>query len=108
MLFEAFFCALLMAWAVPTVQIPGYGWPLLLSGIVLMWCGIALRVWAVRTLGRFFRTVVVIQDHHQLIVTHLHPPFSGLALSSISGPGARPGDPRAERSWLSVDHGSVR
>src|SRR5438874_2836862 len=40
------------------------------------------------------------EDHHQLIVTHLHPPFCGLALVSISGPGARLGGPRAERWWL--------
>src|SRR5688500_20279749 len=31
-----------------------------------MWGGIALRVWAVRTLGSLFRTVVVIQDKQQV------------------------------------------
>ena len=36
--------AFLTAWGVPTAQIPGSGWLLLLGGIVAMWCGIALRV----------------------------------------------------------------
>src|SRR5262245_52084901 len=93
-------CALLIAWAVPTVQIPRYGWPLLLTGSGLMWCGIALRVWAVRTLGRFFRTVVVIQDHHQLISDGpyrliRHPSYAGTLLT-LAGIGLALGN------WLSL------
>lgn len=37
------------------------------TGVALIWAGVALRVWAVLTLGRFFRTVVMLQDEHQLV-----------------------------------------
>ena len=37
------------------------------TGIALVLTGVALRIWAVRTLGRFFRTVVMLQDGHQLV-----------------------------------------
>jgi protein-S-isoprenylcysteine O-methyltransferase len=36
-------------------------------GIALMWAGMALRLWAVATLGRFFRFSVVVQDDHKLV-----------------------------------------
>jgi protein-S-isoprenylcysteine O-methyltransferase Ste14 len=78
--------AFLLAWAVPAAQLPGSGWPLLLVGLVAMWGGIALRIWAVRTLGRFFRTVVMIQEHHQLISDGpyrllRHPSYAGTLLT---------------------------
>jgi protein-S-isoprenylcysteine O-methyltransferase len=72
----------------------------LIGGIVLMWSGIALRVWAVRTLGHFFRTVVVIQDNHRLIregpyrLTR-HPSYAG-SLLTLAGIGLALGN------WLSV------
>src|ERR1041384_7277873 len=31
-------------------------------GIALIWAGLALRIWSVRTLGRFFRVTVTTQD----------------------------------------------
>ena len=91
--------AFLTAWTVPAAQIPGSGWPVLLGGLVLMWCGMALRIWAVRTLGPQFRTVVMIQDDHRLITTGpyqllRHPSYAGslltlaglgLALAGVSG-----------------------
>jgi protein-S-isoprenylcysteine O-methyltransferase len=84
---------------VPAAQIPGRGWPLLLSGLVLMWGGIGLRLWAVRTLGRFFRTVVHIQDHHQLLSDGpyrllRHPSYAGTLLT-LAGVGLAMGN------WLS-------
>jgi len=39
------------------------------AGIVLIWAGIAFRLWAVVTLGRFFRFTVVVQDDHRLITS---------------------------------------
>jgi protein-S-isoprenylcysteine O-methyltransferase Ste14 len=92
--------AFLMAWAVPAAHIPGRGWPLLLGGLVLMWGGIALRVWAVRTLGSLFRTVVVIQDKHQLIIAGpyrllRHPSYAG-SLLTLAGIGLALGN------WLSL------
>lgn len=37
--------------------------------IAILWCGLLLRNWSIRTLGRFFRATVVIQDDHRLITT---------------------------------------
>jgi len=92
--------AFLTAWAVPAAHFPGSGWPLLLGGLVLMWGGIALRVWAVRTLGPLFCTVVVIQDDHRLITTGpyrllRHPSYAG-SLLTLAGLGLALG------SWLSL------
>jgi protein-S-isoprenylcysteine O-methyltransferase len=92
--------AFLAAWAVPAAHIPGRVWPLLLGGLVLMWGGIALRVWAVRTLGPLFCTVVVIQDDHRLITTGpyrllRHPSYAG-SLLTLAGIGLALGN------WLSL------
>ena len=38
-------------------------------GIALVFAGILFRFWAIQTLGRFFRTRVMIQEHHQLITS---------------------------------------
>jgi hypothetical protein len=81
-------------------HLPGSGWPLLLGGLVLIWGGIALRVWAVRALGALFRTVVVIQDKHQLIIAGpyrllRHPSYAG-SLLTLAGIGLALG------SWLSL------
>lgn len=80
--------AFLTAWTVPATQLPGSGWPVLLSGLVLMWCGMAVRLWAVRTLGRLFRTVVLIQDDHRLIDAGpyrrlRHPSYAGSLLTLV-------------------------
>src|SRR5438445_6435282 len=53
--------ALIAAWAVPVARLPGNGWGTLIAGLVCLWAGIGLRVWAIHTLGHYFRTVVVIQ-----------------------------------------------
>jgi protein-S-isoprenylcysteine O-methyltransferase len=37
------------------------------AGLVLIWAGIVFRLWAVRTLGRFFRVTVTLQDDHRLV-----------------------------------------
>jgi len=92
--------AFLTAWTVPAAQIPGSGWPILLGGLVLMWGGIALRVWAIRTLGRFFRTVIVIQDEHRMISDGpyrliRHPSYAG-SLLTLAGIGLALGN------WLSL------
>ncbi len=84
----------------PAAHIPGNGWPLLLVGLGMLWGGIALRVWAVRTLGPRFRTVVMIDDDHQLITTGpyrrlRHPSYAG-SLLTLAGIGLALG------SWLSL------
>jgi protein-S-isoprenylcysteine O-methyltransferase len=92
--------AFLLAWTVPAAQILGYGWPVLLGGLALMWGGMALRLWAVRTLGRLFRTVVRIDDHHRLIDDGpyrllRHPSYAG-SLLTLAGLGLALGN------WLSL------
>ena len=39
------------------------------SGIFLIWLGILFRFWSIRTLGKYFRTLVLIHDDHKLITT---------------------------------------
>ena len=92
--------ALLTAWAVPAAHLPGNGWLLLLVGLAMLWGGIALRVWAVRTLGPRFRTGVMIDDDHQLITTGpyrllRHPSYAGSVLT-LAGIGVALGN------WLSL------
>ncbi|MGH3185401.1 MAG: isoprenylcysteine carboxylmethyltransferase family protein, partial [Streptosporangiaceae bacterium] len=38
-------------------------------GIALIFLGVALRWWAIRTLGRFFRTSVIIQGEHRMVTS---------------------------------------
>jgi protein-S-isoprenylcysteine O-methyltransferase len=70
------------------------------AGIALIWAGIALRLWAVRTLGRFFRVTVTVQDDHRLVDTGPYkrlrnPSYSG-SLITMAGVGLAIG------SWLSL------
>jgi protein-S-isoprenylcysteine O-methyltransferase Ste14 len=51
-------------------------------GAALAWSGIAFRLWAVRTLGRYFRVTVTTQDDHRLIDTG---PYRRLANPSYTG-----------------------
>ena len=69
-------------------------------GAALAWAGIAFRLWAVRTLGRFFRVTVTTQDDHRLIDTGpyrrlANPSYTG-ALLTLTGIGAGIGN------WASV------
>lgn len=61
------------------------------AGLALVVGGMALRIWAVLTLGRYFRRVVVIQDGHTLVDSGpyacvRHPSYSG-ALVTMTGLG---------------------
>jgi protein-S-isoprenylcysteine O-methyltransferase Ste14 len=58
------------------------------AGLVLAWCGIAFRLWAIRSLGRFFRGVVHVQEGHQVVQTGpyrflRHPSYSGGLLAVL-------------------------
>jgi protein-S-isoprenylcysteine O-methyltransferase Ste14 len=58
------------------------------AGAVVIWVGLALRVWAVLTLGRSFSTFVQV-DADQAVVTHgpyrgvRHPSYTGLLLIAL-------------------------
>ena len=69
-------------------------------GIALIWAGIGLRLWAVRTLGRFFRVTVTVQDDHRLVDTGPYarlrnPSYTG-AMITMAGIGLAMGH------WLSL------
>jgi protein-S-isoprenylcysteine O-methyltransferase len=66
----------------PRLRIPAP--PELVVGlaVALAWSGIAFRLWAVRTLGRYFRVTVTTQDDHRLIDSG---PYRRLANPSYTG-----------------------
>jgi protein-S-isoprenylcysteine O-methyltransferase Ste14 len=77
--------AVLLAKRAPGAAIAGARWPLFVAGLVLMCAGIALRQWAVSTLGRFF-TIDVRVEPGQTVVEGgpyrwvRHPAYTGLIL----------------------------
>ena len=57
--------------------------------LILAWAGIALRLWAIVTLGRFFRGTVHIQHHHTVVQSGpyrwvRHPAYSGILLAGAA------------------------
>lgn len=57
-------------------------------GIALIYLGVALRFWAIRTLGRFFRTSVIIQGEHRMITSGPYrvvrnPSYTGAVITAI-------------------------
>jgi protein-S-isoprenylcysteine O-methyltransferase len=96
----AVFIAFLSPWFAPWARIAWRN-PLVPAIATLMiWSGIALRLWAILTLGRFFRVTVTIQDGHRLVTDGpyrllRHPSYTG-ALVTISGIGL------FMNNWLSL------
>lgn len=63
--------------------------PLFFGGCAAMALGIALRLWSVRTLARFFTIQVAIRDGHRLIRTGpyrllRHPSYTGSLMTFLS------------------------
>ena len=57
-------------------------------GITFIWIGIFFRYWAIRTLGKFFRTRLVIQNDHELITKGPYkylrnPSYTGVLITFI-------------------------
>ncbi len=52
------------------------------AAMALLWAGMALRLWAILTLGRFFRIAVFVQDGHRLVTFR---PLSAAAASVVFG-----------------------
>jgi protein-S-isoprenylcysteine O-methyltransferase len=70
------------------------------TGIAVLWIGLWLRWWSIRTLGHFFRTSVVIQGEHRMITTGPYrkirnPSYSG-AMLIVAGIGL------ALDNWVSL------
>jgi protein-S-isoprenylcysteine O-methyltransferase Ste14 len=67
---------------VPSLRMPGHAW-VAGAGLLLMWLGLAIRVWAVVTLGRGFRTTVEVDAGQTVIQSGpyrwvRHPAYTGL------------------------------
>jgi protein-S-isoprenylcysteine O-methyltransferase Ste14 len=81
----------------PTLRIAE---PLRMAGVVVMWLGLALRVWAIAALGGAFRTTVEVEPGQTVVSTGpyrwiRHPSYAGLLLI-VAGFGAALGN------WLSL------
>jgi protein-S-isoprenylcysteine O-methyltransferase Ste14 len=66
-------------------RLPGPRWLPAVTGLAVMWAGFALRAWAVRTLGRFFKVEVRVETGQTLVDTGpyarlRHPSYTGLLL----------------------------
>ena len=72
----------------PALRIP-VPYPILLgTGLVLLWGGVAFRLWAIRTLGRYFRGVVHLQEGHQVVSSGpyrslRHPSYAGAVVAVL-------------------------
>ena len=78
----------------------GGGWAPVAAGLVVLAAGVSLRTWAIVTLGRLFKFVVVIQDGHRVVTSGpyrllRHPSYTG-GLVAFLGAGI------ALDSWLSI------
>jgi protein-S-isoprenylcysteine O-methyltransferase Ste14 len=65
--------------------LPGPRWWPAGVGLIVIWAGFALRMWAVRTLGKFFRVEVSVDSDQTLVDTGpyaklRHPSYTGLLL----------------------------
>jgi protein-S-isoprenylcysteine O-methyltransferase Ste14 len=66
------------------LPLPGH-WMTYVSGLAVMWIGIAIRAWSFATLGTLFTYRVTIQPGHRLVRSGpyryvRHPSYTGLAL----------------------------
>jgi protein-S-isoprenylcysteine O-methyltransferase Ste14 len=78
----------------------GGGWAPVAIGLIVLAAGVTLRTWAILTLGRLFKFVVVIQEDHRVVATGpyrllRHPSYTG-ALVAFLGVGI------ALNNWLSM------
>jgi protein-S-isoprenylcysteine O-methyltransferase Ste14 len=80
--------AVLLAKRVPSAVLEGARWPLFVAGLVVMCAGIAVRQWAVATLGRFFTIDVRVQSGQTVVESGpyrwvRHPAYTGLILTFL-------------------------
>lgn len=88
------------AYELPGLTLPGPGWWPLVAGLGLMAVAIAFRIWAMRTLGRYFKYVVMVQEDHEVVQSGpyrlvRHPSYTGM-IGGCFGMGLALGN------WLSV------
>jgi protein-S-isoprenylcysteine O-methyltransferase Ste14 len=100
MLFLISFAGAALVASTNVAPLPGSAWWVVAAGVTLLWLGVAFRLWAIFTLGRFFKLTVVIQEDHRVIDRGpyrwlRHPSYTG-ALVAGAGIGLALGD------WLSI------
>jgi protein-S-isoprenylcysteine O-methyltransferase len=66
-------------------QLSGPSWPHRTAGLAMAFGGVWLRVWAIRTLGRFFTSAVEVAADHSVIASGpfrwlRHPGYAGVML----------------------------
>ena len=81
-------------------QAPRIAGPYRTAGLIVMWLGLAIRVWAIAALGRAFRTTVEVDPGQAVVSTGpyrwvRHPSYSGLLLI-VTGFGLGTGN------WLAL------
>jgi protein-S-isoprenylcysteine O-methyltransferase Ste14 len=81
----------------PSLRIPG---PYRAVGLIVMWLGLVIRIWAIAVLGNAFRTTVEVDPGQAVVSTGpyewvRHPSYTGLLLI-VSGFGL------AEGNWLAL------
>ena len=92
--------AALVVALVSATRTPQLAEPFRIAGVIVMWLGLAIRVWAIAALGRAFRTTVEV-DPGQVVVSSgpyrwvRHPSYSGLLLI-VAGAGLAAGH------WLAL------
>lgn len=64
------------------------GWWPVAVGLGVLWAGVVVRMWAVLTLGPFFKVAVVLQDDHRVIDRGpyrwlRHPSYTGTLMSVV-------------------------
>jgi protein-S-isoprenylcysteine O-methyltransferase Ste14 len=77
--------AVAIAWLVPGLRIYANNWWTLGLGVALILAGVALRAWAIVTLGRYFRREVTIEPGQALVRRGpyrllRHPSYAGILL----------------------------
>jgi protein-S-isoprenylcysteine O-methyltransferase Ste14 len=78
----------LIAFRATGLAIPGPGRVYIAVGVALMWLGIGLRQWSVRTLGRFFTFELTVRTGQRVVEAGpyrvlRHPSYAGLLLTSL-------------------------
>ncbi|HEY1332451.1 MAG TPA: isoprenylcysteine carboxylmethyltransferase family protein [Actinomycetota bacterium] len=73
---------------VPDLHWLGNVWIWVIGGLLVAWCGVALRGWAIATLGQSFRRVVTVTAGQQVVTRGpyrfvRHPSYTGLLLAFL-------------------------
>ena len=81
-------CASVIQFSLGEPATPAPGSPWVITGIVMGSAGLLLRLWAIRTLGRFFTSGVMVQEGQAVLTTGpyrwvRHPSYTGSILTVL-------------------------